>query len=157
MCPTKPPVLGKTWRLSTHGGHWPQTHLPCLCLGHPSSRTLAGSVLPLGPFSSSAASPASQGRCFPGLPRLRPSASCGPGRGVSVCCRDPGQLASGPGTWHCPGTSAHRVSFCVPYRELRPSGAPWGISGSLRGNRNTIRFCFLFLIRQTRCFYGHNR
>ena len=88
---------------------------------------------------------------------LRPSASCGPGRRVSICCRDPGQLASGPGTWHCPATIAHRVSFCVTYQELHPSRVPWGISGSLQGNRNTIRFCFLFLIRQTRCFYGHNR
>lgn len=66
--PTKPPMLGRNWRPSIHSVHQPQTHLTCLHWGQPSSWTLAGCVLPPGPFSSSAASLASQGRCFPVSP-----------------------------------------------------------------------------------------
>lgn len=144
--PTKPPVLVRTWKPSIHGIHQPQTHLTRLCRSQPSSRTLAGCVLPPGPFSSSVASPASQGRCFPGLPSLRPSASCGPGRWMSVSCRDPAQRPV--------PTGRPFVSLTRSYVQVGCPGAfqdPCGATGT------PIRFCFLFLIRQTRCFCGHNR
>lgn len=120
--PIKPPVLGRTWKPSIHGIHQLQTHLTHLCRGQPSSRTLAGCVLPPGPFSSSAASLASQGRCFPGLPSLRPSASCGPGRRVSICCRDPAQRPVPTG---CPFVSLTRnyVQVGCPGAFQDPCGA----------------------------------
>ena len=149
--PIKPPVLGRTWKPSIHGIHQLQTHLTHLCRGQPSSRTLAGCVLPPGPFSSSAASPASQGRCFPGLPSLRPSASCGPGRRVSICCRDPAQRPVPTG---CPF-----VSLTRNYVQVGCPGAfqdPCGATGTPSDFASCFSCCAVLQNQRSDPMVGHS-